>query len=72
MRRKKQDQGQSVSSASRERSSRSTGRPKIDTSERALLSSVERREWTPVERLASVRGRYTRFARATLRRKRDV
>ena len=44
----------------------------FDASERALLQSVERGEWARVARFTAARARYARYAKATLRRRREA
>jgi len=46
--------------------------PTLEASERALLQSVERGEWATVARFPEMKVRYTRDAKATLRRPRRV
>ena len=41
-------------------------------SERALLQSVERGEWARVARFPAAKARYARYAKATLRRRRQA
>jgi hypothetical protein len=45
---------------------------KLEASERTLLKSVERGEWTTVARLPAAKARYARDARATLRHLRQA
>ena len=44
----------------------------LDASERALLQSVERWEWARVARFPAAKARYARYAKATLRRRRQA
>ena len=46
--------------------------PNLDASERALLQSVERGEWVRVARFPAAKARYARYAKATLRRRRQA
>ena len=44
----------------------------LDARERALLQSVERGEWAEVARVPAAKARYARYAKATLRRRRQA
>ena len=44
----------------------------LDASARALLQTVERGEWARVARFAAAKACYARYAKATLRRRRQA
>ena len=56
-----------IASAVASVASRERRMPNLHADERALLTPVERGEWTTVARLPAARARYARDAKATLR-----
>lgn len=41
---------------------------KLDKNEKKILKSFEKGEWTPVKNIESIKNRYARYAKATLKK----